>query len=486
MSNYKDNNADLGNQTIEGTEPPPDQDMIFIMPSGPSAAEPEVKLDEPVINDEPVVIEPVIVPQSDDLSKIEAQLDDIMKNLESQPDNGPSLDEQLAAMLADDHAAQDQMLDELNAKLDALLSQPDPEPKVEQPTEPTNKQNEEAQAMMEQARQIMEQAQQAQAQAAAQMQAAQIQAQATQAAQQAAQQAVHAQQPAPQTAVGDNGASEAARLMMQQAQTMLQQAQEAQMQAQKAAQEAQLQAQRAAQEAQMQAQKAAHEAQLKAQAAQASFTTTPSSVQVTDPYAQKEVDRLNSELSNMRELVNKLTYSLAQNPASGNQGVQQSPLFTATPDHDQFKKLEAELESMRREILEKDLRDREKELDRRQKEAESNNVKDIRPEMVQMSETRDVAPIMSSNGGTLGGEFIPIAEGVYYSTKNKQVYVMTPAANAAAASPTIERPRRAAPAKKRRAAPARPSARRRVPLSRRRPMGAPSSRRRPPSRPTHR
>ena len=278
----------------------------------------------------------------------------------------------------------------------------------------------------------------------------------------------------------DDAEAQAAREMMRQAQAMLQQAQEAQ-----------LQAQRAAQEAQLQAQKAAAEAQMQAQAVNAARAMNAAPAPTSDPYAVKEVDRLKSELDGMRELVNKLTVSLAQNPnGAAQQNVQAPPPhgYGYNPDQDQYRKLETELDRMRREILEKDLRDREKELDRRQKESE-NNVKDIRPEMVQMSESRDIAPV-AGQGAAFGGEFIPLANGVFYSIKDKQVYVMTPASNAAAASPTIE-PKRPTVKKRAVAAPARPAAKRRPSAhARRRPIGSPMHHHRPPSgrggRPTHR
>ncbi|MDE6401231.1 MAG: hypothetical protein K2L54_01315, partial [Clostridiales bacterium] len=207
----------------------------------------------------------------------------------------------------------------------------------------------------------------------------------------------------------------------------------------------------------------------------------------------KEVDRLKSELDGMRDLVNKLTVTLAQSPnGTAQQNVQAPPPAYGynSDQQEQYRKLETELDRMRREILEKDLRDREKELDRRQKEAE-NNVKDIRPEMVQMSDSRDVVPVAGQNAAAFGGEFIPLANGVFYSIKDKQVYVMTPASNAAAASPTIE-PKHAPVKKKTVVRPARPAVKRRpIAHARRRPAG-PSMRRRPPtgrggsSRPTHR
>lgn len=270
---------------------------------------------------------------------------------------------------------------------------------------------------------------------------------------------------------------------------MMQQAQQAQMQAQQAAQQAQLHAQQAAAQptyraaepeteaARMMMEQAkrlmeqAQNAQIQAQqAAQMRNAATYG----TDPYALKEVDRLKNELDGMRELVNKLTFAMSQSANNGNQAAAAAAAaaqqqFGYNPDRDQYRRLETELDRMRRDIMEKDLRDREKELDRRQKEAET--VRDIRPEMMQMSDSREVAPIASQQN--IGNEYIPIANGVYYSTKDKQVYVMTPASGAASANPTIERPRAAAPKRPAvRARSARPAPRRRLggPM-RRRPSG---------------
>ncbi|MDE7159034.1 MAG: hypothetical protein K2N74_05610, partial [Clostridiales bacterium] len=133
----------------------------------------------------------------------------------------------------------------------------------------------------------------------------------------------------------------------------------------------------------------------------------------------------------------------------------------SSSDQESFRRLEGELDKMRREIMEKDLRDREKELDRRAKEQET--VRDIRPEMVQMSDSRDLAPAQSP-APNLGNEYIPLANGVYYSTKDKQVYVMT-LASGAAQSPAASRP---APAKRPAPRPA-PARRRPSSSARRRP-----------------
>lgn len=231
--------------------------------------------------------------------------------------------------------------------------------------------------------------------------------------------------------------------------------------------------------------------QMQAQAAAQAAHASPAAA--SPDASSKEVDRLKAELDGMRDLVNKLTISLAQHPQqqqqqAAPQSVQPPYYFAAGMagmDNDHYRKLETELERMRREIIEKDLRDKEKELERKQKEAE-NTVKDIRPEMIQMSDSRDIAPAPAMGGGGIGGEYIPLANGVYYSTKDRQIYVMTPASNAAAAKPTIEQPRpapvkRPAPPPKRAAA--KPSAKRhaaRRPSAHGRPG---SAHRRPPSRP---
>mgnify|MGYP001079068474 CR=1 FL=1 len=526
MANYKDNNADLGNQTIEGTQPPIVLDAVIVMPDG--STEPIIPADAP--NDPPSAADldaqlaamldgDAQAEQQNGSDDLDAQLAALMaeqQNDAPQPEPAPSdqpsaadLDAQLAAMLDGEPAEtpdrKESDLSEIDAQFDAILSEPsppdppqDPEPipedepviiqpaqeqqadtpaqDAEQPetaivTPPaqeivteqrppeTSVQTDEARAMMEQAQQIMEQARQAQAQAAAQMQAAHIQSQVTQAVRSA--QAAPPPQPAAQSETAAE--AEAARAMMRQAQMMLQQAQEAQLQAQRAAQEAQLQA----------------------QAASAARAANPSPMPITDPYAIKEVDRLKNELDGMRDLVNKLTFSIAQGPNGAQQNNMQAPPpnYGYNADREQYRKLETELDRMRREIIEKDLRDREKELDRRQKEAE-NTVKDIRPEMVQMSESRDVAPV-GGQGSAFGGEFIPLANGVFYSIKDKQVYVMTPASNAAAASPTIEPPSRPT-VKKKPVARAKATPKRRPLSAHAHRRGAPPRRRPTGGRPTHR
>lgn len=566
MSNSKDYNADLGDQTITDTEPPlvfeatvvsADEPIIIAPPTDSAAENLDAQLDALLSADEPTVVtvkhekkitignaepisfspdadldaeldallnnraepapaEPVILtppPSDTSTESLDAQLDSLLSADEPAPvATSAYLDEQLDAMLNGDLAtptpSQNAQSDNLDAQLDALLNNPaepaSAEPIIltpplsdtsvenldarldsllstdvpapatpaakpdatinEQPAEPiiqaqpvvaeqqqaqpepspapvpeptaqprdSSAEAEAAKLMMEQALMMMKQAQEAQAQAVAQtVQAA----------------AVKTQPPEPRKNDAD---AEATKEMLRQAQMMLQQAQATQMQAQAAAQAA--------------------------QASPAAASPDASS---------KEVDRLKAELDGMRDLVNKLTISLAQHPQqqqqqAAPQSVQPPYYFAAGMagmDNDHYRKLETELERMRREIIEKDLRDKEKELERKQKEAE-NTVKDIRPEMIQMSDSRDIAPAPAMGGGGIGGEYIPLANGVYYSTKDRQIYVMTPASNAAAAKPTIEQPRpapvkRAAPPPKRAAA--KPSAKRhaaRRPSAHGRPGGA--------------
>ncbi len=563
MANYKDNNSDLGNQTIEGTVSPYALDAEFevqeaaiVTPSSDDSldeqlavlmAEPDEKrsdldkqLDEilgmqqqqkPDSLDEQLAV--LMAEPDEKRSDLDKQLDEILGMQQQQKSD--SLDEQLAVLMAEPADVQsdgndpledilkdiqadadrsaDELLDKLinedinddtvsaeqpviiavppntengaastepndtNGAADVINDRSDPvdEPVIiqtqdsrtdsaanetaettaeQKQTTSSDEATEAARMMMQQAKLLMEQAQQAQAQVNAQIQAAQIQAQAQQAVQ-AAQ--INAQ--ARSADQNDDTSLAEARAIMQQAKLLTEQAQQAQLQAQQAAQAAQMQAQ-ALQEA--------------------TRTAAPTSVAV-DPYAVKEVDRLKGELDSMRDLVNKLTFTLAQSPNSAQQAVQLQSHGGYSPELEQYRKLESELERMRREILEKDLRDREKELDRRQKEAE-NSVKDIRPEMVQMSDSRDIAPV-STQAANVGGEYIPLANGVYYSTKDKQVYVMTLASGAASARPTIEKPRTAPARKKPAAHAARPGRRT---AARRRP-GSPLHRRHPRGgRPTHR
>lgn len=512
MANYRDDNADIGNQTIEGTVSPYELDAELVMPDGstipvnPTPEEQAADLDSKLAEMLGETDTPVLDP--------DAQLAALMAETETRI--GDELDSKLDALLNGEPLSNNTILtpppEQNNDAIiltpppaqndDAIILTPPPEqnddaiiltpPPVQNDdaiilTPPTEQNNdaiisaqpensgetatgstiiltpppaesvsinndaiiltppnndtavplsqpagqqtteeqmasadaEQARAIMEHAQKLIEQAQAAQAQANEQTAQAQAQMQAqmqAHAAQQAqmqaqAQQAAQILQTSPtvQTHNIESNAAIEARVMMQQAQMMIQQAQQAQLQAEQAAQAARLQAEQIARTAQnvqpvMQQQPVAN-----------------------GYYTDKEVDRLKNELDSMRELVNKLTLQLAGTPAAAQQGIQIPPhVYGYTGDGDGYKKLQTELEGMRREILEKDLRDREKELERKQKEAE-NNVKDIRPEMVQMSDSRDVAPV----GGGLGGEFIPLANGVYYSTKDKQVYVLTLASGAA-------------------------------------------------------
>ncbi len=590
MANYKDNNADIGNQTIEGTVSPYDLDTVLAMPYGaangdsstyeaaalderlaeligdtPAAtpdpdeqlaafindtpadtsamdaelealmAEPvtpvdnelDSKLDEllkedtdaeqsePIIlaaTDEPVIVapadEPVILAATDDTVIVPPADEPIIPDQPEEPITPPA-DEPII-LAADEPIVPDRVAEEqavpppADEPADQPVVTPAQEPESEIVPEPANhdesleqkQQREQAESEAEQARVIMEHAQKLIEQA----QAAQLQ------TQQSVQAPVTQQPAAPEV---DYSAIEQAKTMMQQAQMMMQQAQAAQLQVQQQAaqlqaqqaaqlqaqqQAAQLQAQQAAQlqaqqqAAQLQAQQAAQlQAQQQAaqlQAQQAAQLQAQQAVQLqaqaiqnagapisVDPYAVKEVDRLKNELDQMRDLVNKLTVQLAA-PNNSNQNVQAPPqAYGYNRDSEEYRKLQSELEGMRREILEKDLRDREKELERKQREAE-NTVKDIRPEMVQMSDSRDVVP-MNTGTSMPGSEYIPLANGVYYSTKDKQVYVMTLASGAA--NPTIER--QAPPVKRvvSRTAPARRKPARRRPMS--------SMHRRPPRRP---
>ncbi len=453
MANNKDNNADLGNQTIEGTEPPIIFDAEIVMPDGssqPLFAQPaNANGDAAVIP--PVTPEPAPISENLD-AMLEAMLSDTtVITPDAQPSAKPAdnaqpdsndLDAQLAAMLGDEpiivtpaaepvitpdaqpfampadsaRPAQPDTND-LDAQLAAAMSdhQPAraeaeaPKPETEAPAgerkkdgidettarllemmkglsdskpAPRDDSAETAKIMMEQARLMMEQAQKAQEQAT------RLQAQVAQAAQAAA------------SAPRNSSDTEAARVMMEQARLMMEQAQKAQ------------------------------------PTADNRFEAPPVTT-AADAYANKEVDKLKAELDSMRDLVSKLTFSMAQ-PQTQNVAAQAPPTYFG---NDPYRRLEKELDSMRREIIEKELRDKEKELERKQKEAD--NVKDIRPEMVQMSDSRDIAPVSAMPQGGFGNEYIPLANGVFYSTKDRQIYVLTPAA---AAQSAVTKP---APAKPR-------------------------------------
>lgn len=443
MANNKDNNADLGNQTIEGTEPPIIFDAEIVMPDGssqPLFAQPaNANGDAAVIP--PVTPEPAPISENLD-AMLEAMLSDTtVITPDAQPSAKPAdnaqpdsndLDAQLAAMLGDEpiivtpaaepvitpdaqpfampadsaRPAQPDTND-LDVQLAAAMSdhQPAraeaeaPKPETEAPAgerkedgideatarllemmkglsdsklAPRDDSAETAKIMMEQARLMMEQAQKAQEQAT------RLQAQVAQAAQAAA------------SAPRNSSDTEAARVMMEQARLMMEQAQKAQ------------------------------------PTADNRFEAPPVTT-AAGAYANKEVDKLKAELDSMRDLVSKLTFSMAQ-PQTQNVAAQAPPTYFG---NDPYRRLEKELDSMRREIIEKELRDKEKELERKQKEAD--NVKDIRPEMVQMSDSRDIAPVSAMPQGGFGNEYIPLANGVFYSTKDRQIYVLTPAAAAQSA-----------------------------------------------------
>lgn len=289
-----------------------------------------------------------------------------------------------------------------------------------------------AKTMMEQARLMMEQAQAAQIAAAQQVQAAAAQATA---------------KPEPQS----DATTEAAKAMMEQARLMMEHAQAAAQQAQAAAAEARAAkpdtqsdaATETAREMMRRAQlmmQQAQEANLRAGAA----TAKPDE---TNTRSAAEVDRLRNEIDGLRDLLNKLTFSMAQTQNGVNAGI---PAQQMVPPYygdtsDRFRKLQDELELMRRDLAEKDLKDRERELERKQKEAET--VKDIRPEMIQMSDP-DMLPGAAQQQGSqspFGQEYIALADGVFYSTKDKQIYVMTPASKAVSTAPATTRKAVAAP-----------------------------------------
>ncbi len=228
----------------------------------------------------------------------------------------------------------------------------------------------------------------------------------------------------------------------------------------------------------------ARQEQLKAQQ---STVVAPSA----DGYTVKEVDRLRSEMDGMRDTINKLTASLAQaqeqvRAQAQTQGIPNQPVYRG----DDYRRLEQELDRMRREIAEKEIKEKERELERKQREAE-NAVKDIRPEMIQLSDSSDMpiaAPVMP---GGATSEYITLADGVVYSTKDKQVYVMTPASKAAigavqptpAAKPAAVQKRAVKKPAPKKAVKRAPSKKHRAPAPRSR-GGRPA--RRPSGRPTRR
>ena len=91
MANFKDNNSDLGNQTIEGTSPPDALDAIIVMPNNDSQPVPDA--------------EPVIVAAAPSAAELDAQLDALINGDNSAqpatPDPAPDLDAQLEALMAE-------------------------------------------------------------------------------------------------------------------------------------------------------------------------------------------------------------------------------------------------------------------------------------------------------------------------------------------------------------------------------------------------
>ncbi|MDE5592920.1 MAG: hypothetical protein K2I75_03200, partial [Clostridiales bacterium] len=119
MANYKDNNADLGNQTIEGTASPYELNAEIVMPDGSTEpilqtetaddgpviimAEPADASAEPIImpEAEPIITpeaEPVITPEPEVVITPEPQAEPIITPATEATDD---LDAQLAAMLGD-------------------------------------------------------------------------------------------------------------------------------------------------------------------------------------------------------------------------------------------------------------------------------------------------------------------------------------------------------------------------------------------------
>lgn len=493
MAINKDNNADLGNQTIEGTSPPIALDAEVVVPEyavTPSAEELDKQLNELLAT--PVEPETTAAPMSDE--ELDKQLAALISETAEPADKHAEIDAinaQLDALLND--TSWEEVKDEPPVTAEAVIIPPEAEPAEaviippEQPTEteaPTT-------AESEQPIILGEPAVATEAVIVPEPEPENIQEQASEPEVVSEPAAANANTESAMNTNAGTSDAESARQMLEQTKKLMEQIQ-AQAQAAQAAPPVQpvppVQTADASTEMMRQATLMLEQARLEQQRLQqqrqaaqqyAQMQTLQSALQqpvanAGDYGATREVDRLKNELDGMRELVNRLTLTISQ--LQGGVPQQQIPLMYAqqqqprrdSEDREQYKKLESELEHMRREILEKDLRDREKELDRRQKEAESN-VKDIKPEMVQMSDAPGNVPVpMTAQSGAVGGEFIPLANGVYYSIKDKQVYVMTPASNAAAASPTIE-PKRSAPPPRRAVAKKRPVARRRpgAPLHRR-------------------
>ena len=509
MSKDRDFNG-FGDQTIEGTEPPIVFDAEVVMPDGSSRpafdtpSEDRTVITPPPLQDDTTIVPPVAEdtvitppPASDDAIVTPPQAENVYVPPQEEAifaPPPPPVDEYSVNDVAD-----------LDAQLDAILSEPGmPPPDATQQTVQAEVQEQIGHYLNEQLNQLLdEQEVEDRAQEVAQEQIGQYlddqlnillreqereQYEAAHAEKaedfmnrtremveqalsaQTAQNAQPQPQPQPQVIVqapasaptAPDPTAEAAKEMLRQAQQMMQQAQEAQLRAQQE-----------------------REAQLRAQSERYQQAAAP----IPDG-SNREVDRLKAEIDSMRDLINKLTVSLAQaqaapQPQQSAQTVVPPPVyFGATADtdngsRDRYRRLEDDLDRMRRELVEKELREKEREIERKQKEAEKDAVKNISPDMIQMSDSRDVAP--TSMPATGAGEYIPLANGVFYSVKDKQVYVMTPASQAAN-TPVIETTKkttvkRPAP----RPAPARKAAPRRSAGSSARRS---SLRHRPPRRPT--
>ena len=77
MANQKDNNADLGNQTIEGTQPPIALDVEIVMPDGTTQPLP-VNNEQQAQAEEPIIMTPPPVENTDVQADI---LDDVLAAL---------------------------------------------------------------------------------------------------------------------------------------------------------------------------------------------------------------------------------------------------------------------------------------------------------------------------------------------------------------------------------------------------------------------
>ena len=95
-NNYKDNNADLGNQTIEGTQPPYEVDAEIVSPDAASEAiimTPPPPQDDPIIMtpppSEPAREEPIIMapPPESNAADMEAQLAAMLNDEPTPPIN---------------------------------------------------------------------------------------------------------------------------------------------------------------------------------------------------------------------------------------------------------------------------------------------------------------------------------------------------------------------------------------------------------------